>query len=362
MNKIKVSLEKKTSRSYDICIGKNILDRAALLLTKHNWASRYVIITDATVQNLHGRWVSGTFSSMGIKTELISFPAGEASKMMETGLYVAQQLLDLGADRTSAIIALGGGVVGDLAGFLASVYMRGIPYVQIPTTLLAQVDSSIGGKTGVDLPAGKNILGTFHQPKAVFIDLAFLETLPDREFDNGLAEILKYGAIEDPELLDVLESGRDSLREDESLLERLVAKSCRIKKNVVEIDEMEKGLRRILNFGHTIGHAVEAESGYTLSHGEAIGIGMTASALISEKLKYLSSEERKRLASLVRGVGLPDRIPQGMSGDAILARMKRDKKKAGGTISFVLLKKIGLPFVTDGVTEELILEVIEEIR
>ena len=191
MNKIKVNLDKKISRSYDICIGRKIMDRAALVLTKNNWPSRYVIVTDSTVENLHGRKVLETFAGIGLKTDMISFPAGEASKTVETGLHIAQQLLDLGVDRTAALIALGGGVVGDLAGFVASIYMRGIPCIQIPTTLLAQVDSSIGGKTGVNLPAGKNILGTFYQPKAVFIDLAFLETLSDRELGNGLAEILK---------------------------------------------------------------------------------------------------------------------------------------------------------------------------
>jgi 3-dehydroquinate synthase len=362
MNRIRVNLDKKMSRSYDICIGRSIMDRAALVLAKNNWASRHVIITDSTVEELHGRRVLDLLAAMGLKMDMVSVPAGEGSKTMEMGIQIARRLMELGIDRTSALIALGGGMVGDLAGFVASFYMRGIPFVQIPTTLLAQVDSSIGGKTGVDLPAGKNILGTFYQPKAVFIDLAFLETLPPREFGSGLAEIVKYGAIDDPEMLDALDEGCDAVRRDEALLERIIAKACRIKKGIVEIDETEKGLRRVLNFGHTVGHAVEAESGYVLSHGEAISIGMTAAALISERLKHLASEDRERIISLIRNVGLPDRIPDGMSTEGILSRMKRDKKKEGDAVHFVLLKRLGLPFVNGGVPESLIREVVEEMK
>lgn len=362
MNRIKVNLEKKLSKSYDIYIGQDILDRAGLLLAKNNWAARYVIVTDANVEALHGKRVLETLRGMGLQTDLISFPAGETSKTVETALGVVDRLSDLGADRTSALIALGGGVVGDLAGFVASIYMRGIPCVQIPTTLLAQVDSSIGGKTGIDLPVGKNFLGTFYQPKGVFIDLAFLETLAPRDFGNGLAEIIKYGVIDDPELLDVLERETKTLRGDRKILERIIGKACRIKKGIVEIDETEKGLRRILNFGHTIGHAVESESKYVLSHGEAVAIGMTAAVLISEKLKYLQAEDRERIVSLIRAAGLPDRIPQGMSVRGILSRMKQDKKKEGDTIHFVLLKKPGMPFVNGGVPDVLVREVIEEMK
>jgi 3-dehydroquinate synthase len=362
MNRIKVNLEKKLSKSYDICIGHDILDRVGLLLAKNNWAARYIIVTDSNVEALHGNRVLETLSGMGIKTDMISFPAGEASKTMETSLGVVERLTELGADRTSALIALGGGVVGDLAGFVASLYMRGIPCIQIPTTLLAQVDSSIGGKTGIDLPVGKNFLGTFYQPKGVFIDLAFLETLAPREFGNGLAEIVKYGVIDDAELLDSLEREIGTLRGDRKLLERIISKACRIKKGIVEIDETEKGLRRILNFGHTIGHAVEAESKYALSHGEAVAIGMTAAVLLSEKLKYLLTEDRERVVSLIGAAGLPGRIPPGMSTDGILSRTKQDKKKAGATVHFVLLKKPGMPFVNGGVPEDLVREVVEEMK
>jgi 3-dehydroquinate synthase len=299
----------------------------------------------------------------GLAVETIAFPAGEASKTIGTCVEMAGRLLESGADRTSGLIALGGGVVGDVAGFVASIYMRGIPCVQIPTTLLAQVDSSIGGKTGVDLPAGKNMLGTFLQPRAVFIDLAFLDTLPAREFTNGLAEIVKYGIIEDPELLAAIEEGAEALQgRDPALLERLVSTSCRIKKGVVEVDETEKGLRRILNFGHTVGHAIEAESQYAIAHGEAVAMGMVAAALISERQRYLSAEDRERVVTAIGRAGLPVRIPQSLDTARILSHLAADKKKAGGKIHFVLLRKPGMPFINGGVPLELVQQTIEALK
>ena len=207
------------------------------------------------------------------------------------------------------------------------------------------------------------MLGTFYQPKGVFIDLAFLKTLTPREFGTGLAEIVKYGIIDDPELFKSLQVGAEAIRNwDTSLLEKIIAGSCRIKKGIVEIDEMEKGFRRILNFGHTIGHAIESESGYSISHGDAISMGMVASALISERLRYLPSRDRERIISLIRAIGLPDRIPKTLKPDGILSRIKRDKKKEGDTMHFVLLKKIGIPFVNGSVPEELIMEIIEALK
>jgi 3-dehydroquinate synthase len=363
MKRIKVHLDKKTSSSYEIYIGNGIIDRMGLLLAKHNWGERYIIITDDIVSTLHGAGVQGTLKEMGLKTDMVDFPAGEASKDMQTSLRIVDQLRALGADRTSALIALGGGVVGDITGFVASIYMRGIPYIQVPTTLLAQVDSSIGGKTGIDLSTGKNILGTFYQPKGVFIDLAFLKTLERREMKNGLAEVVKYGIIDDPELFGILEAKADAIKKgDVDLLEEIITRSCRIKKGVVEIDELEKGVRRILNFGHTIGHAIETESGYTVSHGDAVSMGMVASAAISERMHYLPTEDRERIIALIRAMGLPDRISKSLKPKEIVARMKGDKKKAGDVLNFVLLKKIGMPFVTSDVPEALIRETIEELQ
>jgi 3-dehydroquinate synthase len=363
MKKIKVHLDKKTSSSYEIYIGNGIIDRMGLLLAKHNWGERYLIITDDMVAALHGARVQETLKEMGLKIDVVDFPAGEASKDMQTSLRIVDRLRARGADRTSALIALGGGVVGDITGFVASIYMRGIPYVQVPTTLLAQVDSSIGGKTGIDLANGKNILGTFYQPKGVFIDLAFLKTLEPRELKNGLAEVVKYGIIDDPELFGILESKADAIKKGNAdLLEEIVTRSCRIKKGVVEIDELEKGVRRILNFGHTIGHAIETESGYTISHGDAVSMGMVASATISERMHHLPTEDRERIIALIRAMGLPDRISTSLKPKEIIARMKGDKKKAGDVLNFVLLKKIGMPFVMSDVPEPLIRKTIEELQ
>ncbi|MCX5834289.1 MAG: 3-dehydroquinate synthase [Deltaproteobacteria bacterium] len=363
MNRIKVHLERKFSASYDIHIGRNILDRLALILSKNSWGSRYFMVTDSHVSRLHGDRVARVLGEMGLDVGKIEFPAGEASKNIHTCVSLAEELVERGADRTSALIALGGGVVGDMTGLVASIFMRGIPYVQVPTTLLAQVDSGIGGKTGVDIPSAKNMVGTFCQPKAVFIDLYFLETLPPREFVNGLAEIVKYGIIEDPDLLEDLLSGIEALRErDMKFLEMIVSRSCRIKKGIVEIDETERGLRRILNFGHTVGHAVEAESSFAISHGEAVAMGMAAATILSERLKYLSSEDRDHILSVIRHMGLPDRIPAVLDTEGILSRLKRDKKKEGESIHFVLLKKPGMPFVNGGVPLELVRETIEAMK
>jgi 3-dehydroquinate synthase len=293
----------------------------------------------------------------------ITVPPGEAAKEMRTILSVVEKLIALGADRSTALIALGGGVIGDLTGFTASIFMRGIPVIQIPTTLLAQVDSSIGGKTGVDTDAGKNILGTFHQPKGVFIDLSFLQTLPEEQFRSGLAVVIKYGAIEAPEILDAVEAAAAAGGLQESaFLEKIITTACRIKKGIVELDEWDRGLRRILNFGHTVGHAVEAASDYSLSHGEAVAIGMVAAAILSEQLHYLPTDDRRRIVSVIRAVGLPDRIPGNLDLVEIGSRIARDKKKKGETVHFVLLKKLGVPIVNGGIPEKMMKKTLEGLR
>jgi len=363
MNRIRVNLDRRLSASYDIHIGNGILDRMALILAKGNWAARWFVVSDDAVAGLHGGRVLAALAGAGLRAGMLTVPPGEGAKTVSTCLGLAEDLLERDADRASGLIALGGGVIGDVTGFLASIYMRGLPLVQIPTTLLAQVDSSIGGKTGVDTGAGKNLLGTFHQPKAVFIDLAFLETLPQREFTSGLAEIVKYGIIEDPDLLAALEDNAGALQgRNPAVLERVVSSSCRIKKGIVEIDETEKGLRRILNFGHTVGHAVETESGYAVSHGEAVAMGMAAAVVISERLRYLSAEDRDRIERAIERMGLPRRVPRDLDAGGILARMGKDKKKEDGRIHFVLLKKPGMPFVNGGVPLELVRETIEAMQ
>jgi 3-dehydroquinate synthase len=363
MKKIKVNLDKKSSASHEICIGYDILDRMVLVIAKILPALHHIIITDSHVSALYGEALLDKLRKMGLKADLIEFPAGEGSKNINTTLVIVEKLLKLGADRKSALLALGGGVVGDMTGFIASMYMRSLPYVQIPTSLVAQVDSSIGGKTAIDLPEGKNLLGTFYQPKGVFIDVKFLDTLPEKEFNNGLAEVIKCGIIDDAKLFQYLEDHiQDVKQQDHEILEKIIEDSCRVKKGIVEIDEKEQGLRRILNFGHTIGHAIEAESHYTMSHGNAVFLGMLAAVRISGRLYDLPDEDQKRILRLIDAVGLPCRIPQAITTDGILSRLKADKKKEGDTIHFVLLKKIGMPFINGGVPESILRETLEELK
>lgn len=363
MNRIQVHLNNHDDHSYEIIIGRNAMDRAGILLARGTWASSYFIITDSNVSALHGKRIQEQLAAVDLPAGMIVFPAGEESKNIRTALWIVEELIRLGADRNSGLIGLGGGVVGDLTGFVASTFMRGLPYINIPTSLLAQVDSSIGGKTAIDLPAGKNLMGTFHQPKMVFIDLAFLETLPEKEFTNGIGEIVKYGVIDDSRFFQELQDGTGMLRErDMGFLEGVVAKSCSIKKRIVEIDETEKGVRRFLNFGHTIGHALEAEAGYRLAHGEAVAIGMTAAAMISRKMNYLPAAEARKIETLLQALGLPFHIPGDLSTEGILSRMKVDKKKSKNAVNFVLLKNLGVPFVNGGVSQALVEEVIEEMR
>jgi 3-dehydroquinate synthase len=334
-----------------------------MILAKDGRVKRHAIVTDAHVDALHGKRVQEALEKADLRVDRIAITAGEATKGMESVMEVAGKLTDLGADRSSSLIALGGGVVGDLAGFVASIYMRGIPVIQVPTTLLAQVDSSVGGKTGVDTEAGKNLLGSFHQPAGVFIDCAFLGTLPEEQIRSGLAEVIKYGVIEDPALLDEIEAaaGAGRLR-DPAFLARIVEASCRIKKGFVEIDERDRGVRRMLNFGHTVGHAVEAASGYSLSHGEAVAIGMAAAARISERMRHLPAGDVRRIESVIRAVGLPDRLPGNLDPEEILSRMAFDKKKEGDAIHFVLLRKPGLPFVNGAIPGRIVRETLEGMK
>lgn len=363
MKTVKVNLDRKCSLSYDIRIGKDILDRIILLIAKNHKAGRYAVITDDCVGGLYGKKFLAALKEIGLNASLIDFPAGESSKNIKTVTDIAGKLMESGADRETCLIALGGGVVGDVAGFVASVFMRGVPYIQIPTTLVAQVDSSIGGKTGVDLSQGKNLVGTFYQPAAVFANLSFLDTLPEKEFNNGLAEMIKYGIIDDEKMFRTLEDNMEAVKsKDSKLMAGLVENCCQIKKSVVEIDEKEHGLRRILNYGHTIGHSLEAISRYSITHGEGVALGMIAAARISEKMGYLKNNEDERIEALIRQAGLPVRIPKSLSSEKIISQLKMDKKKKGDVIHFVLLKKIGMPFINGYIEQSLIASVLEEMK
>jgi 3-dehydroquinate synthase len=363
MNQINVRLQTTESKHYKILIGYNILETIAKNIRDAQIAGHYIIIADDCVARLYGSKLTRALCDLDLNAHLIDFPAGEKSKSFESVVRLSKMLIELGADRKSALIALGGGVTGDLAGFLASIYMRGIPVFQVPTTLMAQVDSSIGGKTGINLPGGKNLLGTFHQPEMVLTDIKFLETLPDNEYRNGLAEVVKYGVIRGEPLFGKLEKGVGLIQDrNSSFLDEIITASCRIKADIVSQDDREKDLRRILNFGHTIGHALEAISGYTISHGACVSLGMIGAARLSERLYGMDPEEGNRIEELLNVLGLKNRIASEVSTNDILSALRRDKKKEGDNINFVMLRKIGQPFVVGGLDDQVIRETIDDLR
>ena len=357
-------------RSYDILIGPGVLGDAYIHLKSLDVEARHgipledrsiYIISDSNCHDLLAIDLEAMLSRQGLNVQCIPFTQGEQSKNLSTVEALCRKLVKKGADRTSLIIALGGGVTGDIAGFVASIYMRGVPLVQIPTTLLAQVDSSVGGKTGVDLPEGKNLVGTFYQPGLVLADIGVLATLPQDELKNGLAEVVKYGAIWDEEFFAFLEAhAGDCLGLEPDIIAQVVRRSCEIKAEVVSRDEQEGGLRRILNFGHTIGHAIEAASNFTISHGQAVAIGMVAAARLSHQKGYLDAHEATRLKRLLQDLGLPTELPRGMSPQEITSLIKYDKKARRGRVHFVLLKHLGKTYITPDVGEEEVLRAMDE--
>lgn len=339
-------------RSYLISIGTGILDRIGALLRKSAIAKRFALISDERVARLYGEQVRVSLHKAGLDHELLTFPPGEASKNLATIAQLASGLAERGFDRGDGLVALGGGVTGDITGFLASIYMRGIPFVQIPTSLLAQVDSSVGGKTGVDIPQGKNLVGTFYQPRAVFIDTVVLNTLPQEEFLGGMAEVIKYGAAIDAAFFDWLAQNRAAILALETpVIVPMIRQCCEMKASIVEQDEREGGLRRILNFGHTVGHAVEAASGYTLIHGFAVAIGMRAVAELAVRGGYAKRPVAERIDRMLRAYTLPTAIPSGFEHQALRAYLQTDKKTVGGRIYFVLPEEIGKVCITDQVAE-----------
>ena len=326
-------------RRYPIWIGAGLIDDAATWRT--SLRGRHVlIVTDEHVAPLYLDRVRAGLA--GLTHTALVLPAGETTKTLANTARVFDALAALGASRDGSVIALGGGVIGDLAGFAAACWMRGVDFVQMPTTLLAMVDSSVGGKTGVNVDAGKNLVGAFHQPRAVVADTSTLTTLPKREYAAGLAEVVKYGAIGDTEFFAWLEANADALNaHDGAALTEAIAFSCRYKAGVVARDERETGERALLNFGHTFGHAIEAESGYgELLHGEAVAIGMLLAATLSARLGRAPGEDAERLARLLARFGLPT-MPPPAEADTLLARMRLDKKNIGGRLRLVLWRGIG---------------------
>ena len=298
-------------------------------------------------------------ASAGITAELLTFPRGEARKTLATIGTLAGQLAQLGFDRKDALIGFGGGVTGDLTGFLASAYMRGIPFVQVPTTLLAQVDSSVGGKTGVDIPEGKNLVGAFYQPRVVYIDIALLKTLPHEELLGGLAEVIKYGVIRDANFFQFLYDNRQKiLLLDQKLIAKTVLTCCQIKADVVSQDELEGGVRRILNFGHTLGHAVEGASDYTIIHGLAVAIGMAAAAKLAVLAGFLVPEVATKIYDILVAYGMPVEIPRNLDRDRMKRYILADKKTVGGKVHYVLPTEIGKTCIVSDLDEKFLEQVL----
>ncbi len=361
MQKIRLELG---DRSYNIVIDSNILKDIGRTLERFEFSKKLALLSNPTVFNLYGGVVVNSIKNSGFELIEVIIPDGEEYKSLQWTENIYGALLNTKLDRKSALIALGGGVIGDIAGFAASTYMRGIDFVQVPTTLLAQVDSSVGGKTGVNHPLGKNMIGTFWQPRIVWVDTDTLKTLPRRELLAGLAEVIKYCVIWDEDLFDFLEVNRGIvLKLDKSALTYIIKRSCEIKAEVVSKDERElSGLRSILNYGHTIGHAIETVTEYKkYLHGEAVAIGMYMEAKLSQMLGFIAEGKVKRIKSLIENYNLPAQIPDGIDINAILSSMQLDKKAVAGELKFVLPEKIGEVKVYSGVSLEVVKDALKSI-
>jgi 3-dehydroquinate synthase len=362
MIKVDVNLGKN---SYEIRIGSGLLADVGLWLKEKGFTGKAFIITDANVRGLYAAILERGLADAGFKVTVLEIPAGEEQKTLATAGQLYQRLAESFAERTTLILALGGGVIGDLAGFVAATYMRGVPLVQVPTSLLAMVDSSIGGKTAVDYGSLKNMVGAFYQPKLVVADVATLKTLPKVELANGMGEVIKHAVIRDKAFFSYLRKNIVSaMAYDMDVLENIVAENARIKGPVVETDEKESHLRTLLNYGHTVGHAVEAVSDFKIKHGQAVAIGMMAAAKISLRLGYINEEDVNQLEELIRVADLPVKLPDfdRAKKEKLLELIKHDKKVLDGKIRFVLLKTIGKAFISDKVTVDTIREVLYDSK
>lgn len=339
-------------RSYDILIGRNLFNTLADHVPGLSGLRRAVIVTHPSIGNVYGEALARGLKSAGLESRTVEIPEGETYKTLASAEVVYDHLMKNACDRDTLMVALGGGVIGDLTGFVAATYQRGVPYLQVPTTLLSQVDSSVGGKTAVNHPLGKNMIGAFYQPRAVIIDLDTLKTLPADEFRAGMAEIIKYGVIEDPELFAYLEDNVEPiLNQDTACLERIIETSCAIKAKVVERDERESNYRMVLNYGHTVGHAIEALTDYArFKHGEAVAIGMIAAARLSHRMGYCDAATVERITALIDRYGLPTQLPEFPARDYIEC-MYRDKKAREKKIRFILVRALGQVEIVDAVPE-----------
>jgi len=346
MKKVRIELGRN---SYEVHIGSGLLDQTGHLLETNGFSGRIVMITDYRVKKLYGDALSHRLTGNGFTVTTLVIPEGEEQKSLKTAASLYHDLTAGHAERTTPILALGGGVIGDLAGFVAATYLRGVPFVQVPTTLLAQVDSSVGGKVAVDHGQLKNIIGSFYQPHLVISDTDTLKTLPADELANGLAEVIKSAAIRDNTFFTFLEENikRIQLLDDEAL-EEIVYQSVRIKGEIVEEDERDLGSRGLLNYGHTIGHAIESVSEFKIGHGQAVAIGMVVAANIANRMGVLDEDELIRLKAIIEKAGLPTTMPK-LGIARIMQTMQHDKKVLRDKVRFILLKSIGNAFITDEV-------------
>ena len=349
-------------RSYKIHIGLNILYTIGERIKQFHFPHKAALVSNSNLMKLHGERVISNLKNNGFEMEVIEIPEGERYKNMYETEKIYDRLLSGKHDRYSPLIALGGGVVGDLTGFVAATYRRGIPYIQIPTSLLAQVDSSVGGKTAVNHPLGKNMIGAFYQPAGVFIDLNVLKSLPEIEFRCGMAEIIKYGIIADEMLFTFLGSRREDIKNmDFNALQYIIESSCKIKVSIVSKDEREKGLRSVLNFGHTIGHALESLTGYEkYKHGEAVAIGMVVAAFISHEVGLCAKKDVERVKALIESYDLPTQMPE-ISPEKILTALYYDKKVKDDKIKLILMKQPGSVVIRDDIPDEIILKCLRSL-
>ncbi|MBI2463886.1 3-dehydroquinate synthase [Candidatus Peregrinibacteria bacterium] len=387
-----ISLQKKIDHSYSIVIGTNMMNSIADELKKHFPASKYIIITDHTVKKLHGKKILKKCKKHGLKTSIIALKSGETSKNLQSIEKIINKMTKKSCDRSSMIVALGGGVIGDIAGFVASIFMRGIPYIQIPTTLLAMVDSSIGGKTGVNNSLAKNMIGTFHQPKKVYIDTFFLQTLPRKHIQNGVVEVIKHAIIRDAELFDYLEKNahaifnaknaknnnhlmantknheknintilrsKNSEKNDENkikneIMNKIIIQSCKIKARVIEKDEKENNIRMLLNYGHTLGHAIEQVTNYRLLHGICVAKGIILINKIAVKKKWMEKIDSEKIQRLLETFEIDTSLPKKIDKNALMKTLHHDKKFHNGKKNWIIVKKIGhAEIVTDIKNEDI---------
>jgi 3-dehydroquinate synthase len=345
---------------YSALVGSNLLERAGECVRKHFRRQRCVIISDSTVAPLFADRVEKSLTSAGFRPTLITIATGEKSKTLKQAGMISDQMIAAGLDRQSFLVGLGGGVIGDISGFVAAIYHRGIPHVQIPTTLLAMVDSSIGGKTGVNTRDGKNLIGAIHHPLLVIDDLDVLKTLPPREFNQGFAEIIKHAIIADAKMFQMFQRWKTG---QTPALQRLIKRNIKIKSKIVAKDERDQtGERAVLNFGHTVGHAIERAGNYRkFLHGEAVSLGIVAACAISIKIAGLPQQQRDAIVDLLRRFDLPTRLPKNFPREKTFDALKLDKKFEGGKIRFVVVPRIGTARLTSTVTLNDILEAIEAL-